>query len=393
MTPSSSSATRPAPAAALSGAALTPEQFDRLAAEHAAKQARIVDLLERHRADAVVLSSPAALGWFLGGARTHVSLAGAPIARALVHHGGTELGVFANESERLRAEELGGTEGVTVHDVEWHGSLDDVAGWFPAAAGWTLLDEADVEAELRAARSPLLPGEVERYRGLCEETAIVLTDVLTATTAETTEREVAAELAAGLIGIGADPVVLLVSGEQRAAHRHPLPTAAPLGRRAMAVVCARRDGLIANATRWVAFGEPVEGEEEADAAILEVEREILDALRPGDPLTGMLPLIQGSYPRHGFAEDEWTRHHQGGVAGYDGRDPRLSPGLPDAIVADQAFAWNPSASGPDGVTAKVEDTVLLTLRDGEPYVDVLSVDPRWPAVEVGGRLRPAVLRR
>ena len=51
----------------------------------------------------------------------------------------------------------------------------------------------------------------------------------------------------------------------------------------------------------------------------------------------------------------------------------------DAVVPGHAFAWNPSAPG-----AKVEDTVLVT----EAGVEVLTVDPAWPAVEFAGVRRP-----
>ncbi|WP_102161524.1 M24 family metallopeptidase [Zhihengliuella halotolerans] len=368
---------------------------DRLATEQATKHARIVEILDAHRSDALLLTSTAALTWYLGGSRVHISLAGAPIAAALVHRDGTEIGLFINESARLCSEELGETDGVSVHVLPWHGSLNDVAAWYPAAGAWNVLSEEQVGAELRAARASLLPVEVDRYRALCRDAAAALTDVLSEVTEETTEMELAAELGRRIIAFGADPVVLLVSGAYRAEHRHPLPTNAPIGRRAMAVVCARRHGLIANVTRWVAFGELLPGEADLDARILDVEADIFAQLVPSATMDRVLPAIQASYPSHGFADDEWTLHHQGGAAGYNGRDPRLEPGVTDAIVNQQAFAWNPSGADPaSGLVAKVEDTVLLTFGDdGSAAVEVLSVDPRWPSVEVAGRQRPAVLRR
>lgn len=368
------------------------------------KHERLTAVLEESGADAVILSSAGALSWLLAGARVHISLAGPPILQAVVHRDGVELGVFSNEAPRIRAEEipalLDGGAPVTVHELDWHADLADVSGWLPQAAGWTLTDEGSAALPLRAARASLLEVEAERYRTLCRRSAEALTDVLGEVTPETTERELAAALAPRIIGFGADPVVLLAQGASRAEHRHPLPTEAPLGRRAMAVVCARQGGLIANVTRWVGFGDPVPGEEELDAAILAVEADIFSALRPGVRLESVLEELKASYPRHGFDHDEWTQHHQGGAAGYQGRDPRVAPGVPDVIHADQPFAWNPTGwrDGllPDGagIGAKVEDTVVLRADgQGEPRIDVLSVDERWPTVEAAGRRRPAVLRR
>ena len=91
-----------------------------------------------------------------------------------------------------------------------------------------------------------------------------------------------------------------------------------------------------------------------------------------------------AYGRAGFDRDEWRRHHQGGAAGYAGRDPRGTPAVTDPVQVDQAFAWNPTAAG-----AKVEDTVLVR-ADG---IEVLTVDPRWPTTRVAGRDRPIELDR
>jgi hypothetical protein len=54
----------------------------------------------------------------------------------------------------------------------------------------------------------------------------------------------------------------------------------------------------------------------------------------------------------------------------------------DEVVLNQAFTWNPSGPG-----VKIEDTVLLTAEG----IRVLSVDERWPTVEVDGLMRPVTL--
>ncbi|GAA4913591.1 M24 family metallopeptidase [Nesterenkonia rhizosphaerae] len=366
--------------------------------EFTAKHARLVKLLEQTGDDAVVLSSAGALSWLLCGARVHVSLAGPPILRAVAHRDGVELAVFNNEAERIRAEELReltDAPGLQIHELAWHANIDDVASWLPdslrTVAEGSLADEGSAALPLREARASLLETEVQRYRALCQDAAGALTEVLSEVTPSTTERQLAAALAPWLISAGADPVVLLVNGESRARHRHPLPTDAALGRRAMAVVCARRDGLIANVTRWVRFGEASPEELEQEQAILEVEADVFDALTPGTALDTVLEVLKESYPRHGFSQAEWTLHHQGGAAGYQGRDPRVSPGVPDLIHSGQPFAWNPSAFSPQlGLGFKVEDTVLLR---GAADLEILSTDERWPTTEVRGRRRPLPLTR
>ena len=236
------------------------------------------------------------------------------------------------------------------------------------------LDEADAASDLRAARASLLPAELARYRALCREVAEVLTDAATAARPDDAERDVAARLAADLVARGIDPLVTLVAGRSRLAHRHPLPTAAPIGDRAMLVVCGRRHGLIANATRWVRWGASAT-DADAERRILDVEAAFLAGTWVGATVGEAFAAGIAAYGRAGFDPGEWRRHHQGGAAGYAGRDPRGTPAVTDPVQVDQAFAWNPTAPG-----AKVEDTVLVR-ADG---IEVLTVDPRWPTTRVAG---------
>lgn len=348
-------------------------------ADRAVKHARLAEVLDRRGAESIVLRSHTALAWYLDGARTHVSLAGDPIVVVVATREGAELRVFDNEADRLLAEELGelGDVGdLVVTRVPWHEPL--------APAGIADLDEVDAAADLRAARASLLPAELARYRALGREVAEALTDAATAALPQHAERDVAARLASDLVARGIDPLVTIVAGRSRLGHRHPLPTAAPIGDRAMLVVCGRRHGLIANATRWVRFGPVDAAETDAARRILDVEAAFLDATVPGATLGDAFAAGIAAYESQGFDADEWRRHHQGGAAGYAGRDPRAVPGIPDVVRAGQAFAWNPSAPG-----AKVEDTVLV----GASGFDVLTVDPRWPTVRVARRERPIELVR
>ena len=343
--------------------------------DRAVKRRRVLDLLDRRGVDSIVLRSHTAVAWYLDGARTHVSLAGDPVAAVVVRPDGDELRVFDNEADRLAAEELGPSLDLAVTRVPWHDAL--------VPTGAADLDEADAAADLRVARASLLPAELARYRALCREVAEVLTDAAAAARPTDAERDVAARLAADLVARGIDPLVTLVAGRSRLAHRHPLPTAAPIGDRAMLVVCGRRNGLIANATRWVRWGA---SPSEADAArrILDVEAAFLAGTWVGATVGEAFAAGIAAYGRAGFDPGEWRRHHQGGAAGYAGRDPRGTPAVTDPVQVDQAFAWNPTAPG-----AKVEDTVLVR-ADG---IEVLTVDPRWPTTRVGGLDRPVELDR
>ncbi|WP_422934125.1 M24 family metallopeptidase [Sinomonas sp. P47F7] len=337
--------------------------------EHLEKRRRVLELLDSEGLGAVALTSQPALAWYLDGARTHVNLAAPPIVAAVVSREGDRVHVTSNEAHRLAVEEL--PAWATIVEHPWHASVTAAAEAEALAAGGAT--EGSLESGLRAARQRLTPAEVGRYRELGANVAHLLTRTLAAASPELTERELAARVTAGIVELGAEPTVVLVGGASRVSDRHPLPTAAPLGERAMVVVCARRHGLILNATRWVRFGRRGEAELSADRRILEVEAAYLAASRPGGSLAEAFAAGAAAYALNGFGADEWTRHHQGGVAGYAGRDPRAAPGVDVLLGTDVAFAWNPTGPG-----CKVEDTILST----DAGFEVLSADPEWPTVTV-----------
>lgn len=354
------------------------------AADRAIKRRRVLDILDAEGRDSLLLTTHTALTWYLDGSRVHISLAGDPIAALLVDREGDHLVTFNNEAGRIAAEEL--PAGVSLHSVPWYGNLHEAAaavGQASRAGAGAPLAESAVATALRAARQQLLPGESARYAQLSAEMAGIMTDVLATARPANTEFELVSALAARVVAAGAEPLVLLCNGSSRSDFRHPLATHAPLGRRAMAVICARRDGLVANLTRWVRFDAGTPEELDAEARITAVEADIFDATVPGARLDRVFDEIKAAYARHGFGAEQWEQHHQGGPAGYAGRDPRVTSSATDSVVPNQPFTWNPSGPG-----VKIEDTVQLT----ESGVKVLTLDDRWPATTVNGLLRPVTLQ-
>lgn len=313
--------------------------------------------------DGVVLTSPEVVSWYLDGVRTTVPFSGASVLAVLVHPDGDLVRCFANEADRLADE-----WGVAAEPVAWEGSL---------TAGWDAPAEAEYAEQLRAARASLLPAELARYRELAREVAAAVTTVASGVRPRHTELAVAGRLAEQVVAIGAEPIVVLVAGASRLGYRHPLPTGAELGSRAMLVVGARRHGMIVNLTRWVSFTPSA-----IDERIAAVEADVLDATRVGRATGAVFDDLVASYGRHGFDRDEWRNHHQGGATGYFGRDPRATSLVEDLVQENHAFAWNPSA-----FAAKAEDTVIATSAG----IEILTVDPAWPTALVNGRPRPTPL--
>jgi antitoxin VapB len=350
---------------------------------------RLAAVADAHGVTTLVLREPATLAWLFG-ARVHVpQTLDTACFDAIVDCAAPwpRVTVVTNtiEAPRLRDTELAGI------DVDWC-----VLPWWEPRdqalpRGGTVGADRPLEGavliagELAAARRVLTRGRQSLLREVCADAAAAATATAQLISPTTTEYEAAGVLAHQLLDRALDPIVLLVAGHDRIApHRHPLPTTAPVGRRAMLVCCARRHGLVASVTRTVAFGELAAHERAGYDRLLGVEQSFLDATRPGARLGDAFAAGVAAYAANGFPADEWHRHHQGGFTGYQ---PREFPAhtSSDAVVHEgSVVAWNPSGGG-----WKVEDTCLV----GAPGPEPLVRDAAWPTVEVGGRARPDILVR
>lgn len=343
--------------------------------------------------DTLLIREPATIAWLLG-CRYHVpqtlDAACFDVIASGLRESTPTLTVVSNaiEAPRLADTEFTGHPEINEHRVVpwWRARTEH----FPSGAGvgtdepWA--DAVDVAADLATARRVLDTGQATTLARVAADTAAAAGRVARSLTPGLSEYEVAGRLAAELLAAELDPVVLMVAADGRdRRHRHPLPT----GRRGEAsfllVCCGRRHGLIASVTRQVLFLGVGHDRAERSAwqrALLGVERAFLDRSRPGARLGDVVAAGVDAYPRNGFAVDEWTRHHQGGLSGWMPREFPAHPGSEENLVAQMVVAWNPSGEG-----VKVEDTCLVTADGVRP----LCTDPDWPSVEVGGRLRPDLL--
>jgi Xaa-Pro aminopeptidase len=249
-------------------------------------------------------------------------------------------------------------------------------GYEPVAYAWhEPLPVQVTDCYLDELRRELGPEELERYRAAGADAAAALVDALAALGPELRELDAAGELAGRLHARGFTTPVVLVGGEARApVHRHPLPTAARLGRFALLAVTAERDGLYSSLTRIVSFGPPPAELEQRIRAAAEVDAAVLAASRPGATLGELFAVLERAYEAQGLPE-EWRRHHQGGLTGYKGREAFATPGSDILLPSACAVAWNPSVTG----GGKSEDTALVT-ADG---VEVVTATPGLPQLDSG----------
>jgi antitoxin VapB len=337
----------------------------------------------------LVLRDPATLAWLLE-ARVHVPLTlDTACLDAVVDLAGPapELTIVTNaiEAPRLQDTELAGIPAQWAVVPWWEGRDGRLPAGTDTGSDRPAGQTVDVSGSVAALRRTLSPRQQSLLAGVSRDAAAAATRTALRLSPETSEYAAAGLFAAELMAGGMDPIVLMVGGGNRGGrHRHPLPTADAVGRRAMLVCCARRDGLVASVTRIVAFDPLTAEQEDAYRRLLAVEQAFLDASQPGTRLGDAFAAGATAYQRSGFDADEWHRHHQGGLSGFQPREFPAHRGSDITLGEGMVVAWNPSAVG-----LKVEDTAIVA-RGGP---ELLVHDPSWPSLDVGGRTRPDVLIR
>jgi Xaa-Pro aminopeptidase len=314
-------------------------------------------VMERLGLDAVVLRRPENFAWYTGGADNRVDHASpAGVAALVVTRHGDHVLTDNIEAARMREEQ---TPAFDVVEYDWHAGpadlVEDLAGGAAVGADVPGPAEVDVAGVVAPLRYRLDDDAVERYRAVGADAASAVDAACAALTPEMTETEAAGAVAAACRAAGLFTAALMVGGADRLPrYRHPIPAGAPLGARALVVVCAERGGLYANLSRFVHFEPP----DATLAAKLETCQGILARLRqattPGRTLGDVFDDCRRFYAEAG-APDGWRHHHQGGLTGYRSREVIAAPGLALPITEGQAFAWNPSLPG-----AKAEETFVLS---------------------------------
>jgi antitoxin VapB len=285
------------------------------------------------------------------------------------------------ERSRVHAEERFEELGFEPVTFPWHETADATIA--ELVDGARAVADAELEHALAPHRRDLIDAERDRYRAAAADAAGAMVATLHELRPEQRELDAAAGLAGRLEEGGLVPRVVLVAGESRQpVHRHPLPTEAPLGRHALLALTAEREGLFVSLTRLVSFGPPPAELARLSRAAAEVDAAVLAASRPGAQLGDLLEVLAAAYAERGFPE-EWRRHHQGGLAGYKGREAFATPGDDTELPPSCAVAWNPSITG----GAKSEDTALV----GPDGVEVITGTPGLPLIETSVLPRAGIL--
>ncbi|HEY6445647.1 MAG TPA: M24 family metallopeptidase [Acidobacteriaceae bacterium] len=349
-----------------------------------AKHARLIALLEQEDCAAILLSRHENIAWATAGrveARVALGAETAVCSLLMTCAGKRYYLAPNNEAARLAEEEFSGldyepslypwTDGGGAADLAHKLAGPEIAtdsarpGFFPV--------------NLTELRTPLVPGEAERFRALGAAVAASTSRVLRTLAPGVTEDEMAARAGADLLGQHITPTVLLMATDERIfRYKHAVPRAGGLKKYGMLNLCARRSGMVISITRFVHFG-PMPAELAANfEKAARINAALLHASREGVTSAELYNVAAQGYAKAGVP-DEITKHHQGGPCGYVERDWVATPEGRERVAAVQGFAWNPSLQG-----AKAEDTALLE----NAAIEIVTATPDLPAIDtaIDGKL-------
>jgi len=360
------------------------------------RRERLDAYLNEHDLAAVWFARPNSFAWLTGG--DNVVDREGPVGVAAAGYDreqGFRVVTDTIEAPRLRDEEL--PDAFTVEAVDWY--ADSLAAAvadrspMPAAADFDVAGFESVDAS--SLRQPLADADIECYRAVGADVAASIESIARSITPDMTEHDVATDLRAALEARDlVAPVVLVGGGERAHAYRHYTPSDTAIGDYALLSVTAHRSGLYASATRTVAFDAPdwlVDRHRAAARVEVSAVAATQQAATAGDDAGSVFASIQDAYAAVGWS-GEWTNHHQGGAAGFAGREWIATPDHEAPVTAPMGYAWNPTVQG-----AKSEGTVVVA----DDTIEPLTTTDDWPTVEAAavdsvGDLtleRPAVLHR
>ncbi len=351
------------------------------------KLERLRKVMEEKRISSVLITRNDNFSWITSGGRGWVvSGSDKAVAWVLVSRDSAYLISNNIESRRLLNEEINGD--FELIEYKWYEDplekVEGVLGVSPAA-DTEIQGFLNISGDLKNLRIVLSEWEVDRARRMGEEIQEILEGVIENARSDMSELEIAGEIRRGFQINGYDlPVLLVFSERTRNLYRHNLPGNDALGRFFFVSICARKYGLVLSATRSAAFVRVPDDLETQHYLNAKIDARIMENTRPGKTLRDMFFTIRDIYSEYNH-EDEFEKHHQGGIAGYNSREEKAIPNSSTVLQASMLVAWNPTITG-----TKSEDTILLT-DDGFEIL-TFTEESRWPELNLGDNLtrRPGI---
>jgi Xaa-Pro aminopeptidase len=343
------------------------------------KLSKMREIIKQKQLDAIIISSQGNFSWLSDGGRGHVAMAtDSSVGSFFITLDKIYLITNNIEAQRLKEEELSNLS-YELKEHPWHDNskkdqiMRELCAGKRVGSDTPADDITNVANDIAKLRYIITDLEVEHYKELGKHCGEAIGKVCKAMKPGLSEFEIAGIMASELYSRSITPIVLLIAVDDRIErYRHPLPTDKRIEKYGMIVICGRKYGLVASATRLFHFGNMSDELRRKHNAVVEIDTVFIAESRPDVVIGDIFASAQKMYADKGFP-GEWQFHHQGGPAGYAPRDYVATPGDASKVLKQQAYAWNPSIKG-----TKSEDTIITTSDKPE----IITATPDWPMIAV-----------
>lgn len=347
--------------------------------------------------EVVVLTKPANIAAFFRGAQASLGFRQEQSGRIAVCMTGDSIALLGNRTEvnRVAVDELSWLDGLILQPFRWdEWKLEASVKKYLADEGFKrVCDDAgtfgkNIGTTLEGMYYPLTDQEIKNIRELGQETALIVEEVGKNLKVGDTEVQVAGTLTGQLVSRGILPELIMVTADDRIVKfHHSNPREIPIKRMAFISATVHRRGLYVSLTRIVSIGAVISQWRENQKACNRIDAKAIFISKPGVCVGEIFRGIKRSYEDEGY-QDEWETHHQGGPAGFSGRDYKATENESRRLVEHQPIVWNPTVRG-----AKSEDTIITNHDGGLP--EILTETGNWIYYDVvvdGVKIRrPAIL--
>ncbi|MBC7818732.1 MAG: hypothetical protein IAG10_17725, partial [Planctomycetaceae bacterium] len=355
------------------------------------KHDRIVQFLSEREFGGLLLSRPASIAWYMGGADVPRDPSGQPVtALFITPEGGT---LLARKPDRdLLLNQATSDVDLPHRECAWPRDAGELL------AEWTGTEKiacdqsfelcANVSSEVAAMRLPLRAPEIELLRKLGIRVARTVERAAREFQRGDTEAQIAGDVASRLIRHEVFPVQIQVWGDGRGRGCQNWS----YGREAVNHDCtisviARRHGLHVAVSRTVSFGTLSKERRWAYADMSLVHATALVNSQDQTDVGKVWAEVQQACEKLGEAED-WDATDPGCVTGFELCEAPISPSSSLRLRAGMPVIWRTSI-GP----ARAVDTVLIREADSK----VITQTGEWPqtsfVIGPASHLGPAVLQR
>jgi Xaa-Pro dipeptidase len=346
--------------------------------EIAEKERRVRYFLNEYRLDALILSRRENFAWFTCGSDSTLALSwpegGAtlvitPVKKYLVAYS-TDIAHFMEEEVRGQGFEAIAPRPYTGSTI---GEIEKLISGRRTASDMPLPGAKVMAEEIIRLHYPLTRHEIARYHEVGSESGEVMQTVATELQPGESELQIAGRLLKAYKERGFHIHVLLVGADARVArHRHPFPTFNRLDKYALLAMAVSKYGLHVLCSRMVHFGSPPSELVDKHRAVATIHAHMVANCVPGNPFAELHALQRRLFDELGYP-DEWNRHFQGGMTGYNLVDASFLTDPKRSAESGQAFGWFITITG-----VKTEETCVIAGGSAQ----ILSYSPDWPTISI-----------